>query len=55
MTARLMESVSVAIPLEANTMVMSVAFVAVFLILALAALLAAALALTGEKGLKKRK
>ena len=54
-TARLMESVSVAIPLEANTMVMSVAFVAVFLILALAALLAAALALTGEKGLKKRK
>ncbi len=54
-TARLMESVSVAIPLEANTMVMSAVFVAVFLVLALAALLAAALALTGEKGLKKRK
>lgn len=54
-TARLMESVRVAIPLEANTPVMAAVFVAVFVILALAASLVAALALTGEKGLKKRK
>ncbi len=54
-TARLMESVRVEIPLEAHTLFMAAAMAAVFVALALAASLAAALALTREKGLKKRK
>lgn len=54
-TVRLMESVRVEIPLEANTLVMAAAFAAAFAVLALAASLAAALGLTREKGLKKRK
>lgn len=54
-TARLMESVRVEIPLEANTLIMAAAFAAVFVVLALAGALAAALVLTRDKGLKKRK
>lgn len=54
-TARLMESVSVMIPLEADTLVMAALFTAAYVILALVASWAAALALTAGKGLKKRK
>ena len=54
-TARLMESVSVNIPLEADTPVMAAVFAAAWAVLTLVAVLAAAAALTGEKGLKKRK
>lgn len=54
-TLRLMESVRVSVPLEANMPVMAAIFVAAYVALALAASLAAAGVLTREKGLKKRK
>lgn len=54
-TLRLMESVRVSVPLEANTPVMATVFVAAYVALALAASLAAAGVLTRERGLKKRK
>ena len=54
-TAGLMESVNVQIPLEANTPVTSLVLTSAYVLVMLAAVLAAAIPLTREKGLKRRK
>ena len=54
-TAGLMESVNVEIPLEANTPVTAAVLTAAYVLFMLAAVLAAALPVTREKGLRKGK
>ena len=54
-TAGLMESVNVEIPLEANTPVTTVVLTAAYVLFMLEAILLTAFPLTGEKGLRKRK